>query len=116
MSRFMKIVLSLIFVIIAFSIINSYTSLETEGFWPLSPTSQSELASVAKDTSKVKISGIPSKYLTLPLREYCIFASKNTVLTGQFVNLDMITNVLMRGCRFMDLEIYSSGGAPVVSH
>ena len=75
MSRFMKIVLSLIFVIIAFSIVNSYVNLETEGFWPLSPTSQSELASVVKDTSKVKISGIQSKDSALPLREYCMFAS-----------------------------------------
>jgi hypothetical protein len=43
-------------------------------------------------------------------------ASYNTALTGKYVNLDMITNVLKRGCRFMDLEVFSVNDAPVVAH
>jgi len=45
----------------------------------------------------------------LPLREYCIKASYNTALTGNYVNLDMISYVLNRGCRFLDFEVFYIG-------
>lgn len=45
----------------------------------------------------------------LPLKEYCIKASYNTALTGNYVNLDMIKYVIGRGCRFLDFEVFYVG-------
>ena len=54
----------------------------------------------------------------LPLSEFCIFGSTNTALTNnkKLVNLDQVKDVLMRGCRFIELEIYSINGLPVVGY
>lgn len=54
----------------------------------------------------------------LPLREFCIFGSTNTALTNskRLVNLDQIQEVLNRGCRFIEIEIYSVAGMPVVGY
>jgi hypothetical protein len=54
----------------------------------------------------------------LPLREFCIFGSTNTALTNgnRLVNLDQIQEVLKRGCRFIEIEIYSVSGMPVVGY
>lgn len=54
----------------------------------------------------------------LPLREFCIFGSANTALTNsmKLVSVDQIKDILMRGCRFIELEIYSVKGLPVVGY
>jgi hypothetical protein len=82
-----------------------------EGFG--TPSNESEFKKVSIDEP---ITGITNVKTNLALREYCIMASYNTALTGKYVNLDMITNVLKRGCRFMDLEVFSVNDAPVVAH
>jgi hypothetical protein len=60
-----------------------------------------------KNTNTVAIENCP--FTNLPLREYCIKSSYNTALTGNYVNLDMITYVLSRGCRFLDFEVFYIG-------
>lgn len=109
MTRFRKIVISLILFILIFTVINSYKV--SEGFG--TPAFESEFNKVSIAEPKTGISNVKTN---LPLREYCIMASHNTALTGKYVNLDMITNVLKRGCRFMDLEVYSVNDIPVVAH
>ena len=107
MSKFIKMVSVLIFIILAFAYLNSTVQRSEESFLGFG----SELDSVAikPDT---KIAGV--RDISLPLREYCMFASYNTAITGTRANMEMITNVLNRGCRFMDLEIYSVKDMPVV--
>ena len=54
----------------------------------------------------------------LPLREFSIFGSANTSLTNsmKLVSVDQVKDILMRGCRFIELEIYSVKGLPVVGY
>jgi hypothetical protein len=110
MSNYKKLVLLfLICVILGFSYINSTVPRNTESFLGLG----SELDSVAikPDT---KIVGV--RNTSLPLYEYCMFSSYNTAITGTRADLKMIVNVLQRGCRFIDLEIYSIDGKPAVGY
>jgi len=111
MSKFVKVVfvLFLICIIFGFAYINSINIRPTETFLGFG----SELDSVATEPS-TKI--VNARNTDLPLREYCMLSSYNTALTGTRVNLDMIVNVLKRGCRFIDLEIYSIGDKPVVGY
>jgi hypothetical protein len=110
MTRFHKImILLLILFILAVAIIASPKV--NEGFGTTAKESEFKKVSIAEPGT-----GITNVKTNLALREYCIMASYNTALTGKYVNLDMITNVLKRGCRFMDLEVYSVNDAPVVAH
>jgi len=68
--------------------------------------SENELSNL-KNTNTVLIQN--SHNNELPLKEYCIKSSYNTALTGNYINLDMISYVLSRGCRFIDLEIFYIG-------
>lgn len=53
----------------------------------------------------------------IELKQFCIKASYNTAYTGnKFVNLDMISHVIERGCRFLDFEIYAFDGEPFVAY
>ena len=52
----------------------------------------------------------------LPLKELVVKSSANTGLTGNYMNLDMIKFVLMRGCRFLDFEVYSIDGTPHIGY
>lgn len=54
--------------------------------------------------------------LDLPLKQYCIKASCNSAKSGIYMNLDMISHLLERGCRFLDFEIYSFDGKPYVAY
>ena len=40
------------------------------------------------------------------IRNFCIKSSCNSAYTGKYMNLNMIKNVLSRGCRFLDFEVY----------
>ena len=51
------------------------------------------------------IRSLEKKYSDLPLKEYCIKASYNSAVSGNYVNKNMLKHVLSRGCRFLDLEI-----------
>jgi len=72
----------------------------------LGNASDNELSNLKK-TNSVLIQN--SHNNSLPLKEYCIKASYNSSLTGNYINLDMISYVLSRGCRFLDLEIFYIG-------
>jgi len=63
--------------------------------------------SYLKNTTSVAIQNCT--HTNHPLREYVIKTSYNTALTGNYVNTDMITYVLERGCRFLDFEVYYIG-------
>lgn len=54
----------------------------------------------------------------MPLYEFCTFGSMNTTLMPgrKLVDLEQIKRVLDTGCRFIDLEIYSMKGLPVVGY
>jgi hypothetical protein len=79
-----------------------------------------------KENQEQKIEGLtffqtPSMKNTtntgLPLREYFIKASMNSAYDKNgSMRLDTLTNVMSRGCRFLDFEIYSVKGAPVVAY
>jgi hypothetical protein len=80
---------------------------------------------VGIDASKIKgdkridtvgIDNINPALSDRPLREYVIKSSYNTALTGKFVSLDMVKEVLKRGCRFLDFEIFYDGKNPFVSY
>jgi len=94
---------------LGFAYINSLNRHHTETFLGFG----SELDSVAT-APNTKITN--TRKTGMLLREYCIFASSNTAVTGKRANIDMIANVLNRGCRFIDLEIYSIDGNPVIGY
>ena len=73
------------------------------------------------EMKKIKLStsgySIPSgKDFDLPLKEYCIKSSYNTALSGNYVSTDMIKDVLSRGCRFLDFEIFYINNYPCVAY
>jgi hypothetical protein len=76
-----------------------------ENFSMFSSSSTNEIDNV-KGNGTIKIESCKENFAMLPLREYCIKASYNSALSGNYVNLDMITYVLNRGCRFLDFEIF----------
>lgn len=50
------------------------------------------------------------------LRNYCIKSSFNSAYTGGYVNRDMVKYVLMRGCRFLDFEVFMKDNVPIVAY
>lgn len=59
----------------------------------------------------------PCKNMNLPLKEYAIMSSWNSATNeNQQVSLDALDKVLIRGYRFIDLEIYSMDDKPHVSY
>ena len=50
------------------------------------------------------------------LRDVVIKASYNSAFTGTYVNLDMIKEVLSRGCRFLDFQVFVRNGNVVVGY
>lgn len=57
-----------------------------------------------------------SKNIKLPLLEYHIKASMNSAYNGSAITIDSLKNVISRGCRFLDLEIFSVENVPVVAY
>jgi hypothetical protein len=71
--------------------------------------SDSEINQIENNKSLANIGSIQSlekKYSDLPLKEYCIKASHNSAVSGNYVNKNMLKHVLSRGCRFLDLEVF----------
>jgi hypothetical protein len=52
----------------------------------------------------------------LPLSQYCIKASYNSACSGSYMNLDALSYVLSRGCRFLDFELYYMNQTVVVGY
>jgi hypothetical protein len=73
---------------------------------PFTSSPENELDAIKKNSNPVTIKDINIKYAKLPLKEYCIKGSYNSAFTGNYVNLDMISYVLSRGCRYLDFEVF----------
>lgn len=69
-----------------------------------------------KQEGGVNIVSVGKDYINQPLREYVFKSSYNTAITGEYVNKDMVSNVLSRGCRFLDFEVLMKEGIPVVTY
>jgi hypothetical protein len=68
-------------------------------------TAQSSELNSKKDTSlRINIKNVNNT--SLPLMEYCIKGSYNSAFTGNYINTDMLSYLLSRGCRFFDFEVY----------
>ena len=50
----------------------------------------------------------------LKLKDVCIKASCNSAFTGNYINKKMVKHLLLRGCRFLDFEIYNIDDIPYV--
>jgi hypothetical protein len=70
----------------------------------------------AMNKNPVHVQNCNDNYLTQPLRQFCIKASYNTAVTGNYVNLDMIKYVLSTGCRYLDFEVFLIDEVPQVSY
>jgi hypothetical protein len=62
------------------------------------------------------IQNITSARANLPLFEYCIKASYNSAFDGTNITLLALDNVISRGCRFLDIEIYLVDESPCVAY
>jgi hypothetical protein len=69
-------------------------------------TATSELNKLKDSFIKIDMNSLPSVYHSLPLKEFCIKGSYNSAYTGKYINIDMITYQLSRGCRFFDFEVF----------
>ena len=69
-----------------------------------------------KQEGGVNIVSVGKDYMNQPLREYVFKSSYNTAITGEYVNKEMVSNVLSRGCRFLDFEVLMKEGKPVVTY
>lgn len=76
-----------------------------------------ELKSIqnSQGTGITSIRGNHSLY-SMPLRDVIIKASYNSAFTGHYVNLDMIRQVISRGCRFLDFQVFVKDGSLVVGY
>jgi len=45
-------------------------------------------------------------YSGLPINQYCIKASYNSAVSGDYVSEEMLGKVLAQGCRFIDFEVF----------
>jgi len=61
-----------------------------------------------------KITNVLSNQAQMPLIDYCIKASYNSAFDGKRITIDALNNVLQRGCRFLDFEIFFVDSVPVV--
>lgn len=52
----------------------------------------------------------------MTLRDVVIKSSFNTACTGSYMNLDMVKQVLSRGCRFLDFQVFVKSGTVVVGY
>jgi len=62
----------------------------------------------------VKISSSKSNQTQMPIVEYCIKAAYNSAFDGSKITIEALDNVLKRGCRFLDFEIFYVSEIPVV--
>ena len=90
------------------------TKKETEEFTINSPSG--ELSNFSNKKAGMNISSVSSTYNNLQLSQYCIKSSYNSGFTGNYINPNAISDLLSRGVRFLDYEIYNEGGNPVVNY
>jgi hypothetical protein len=64
----------------------------------------------------VGIRNLDAKLTSACLRDVVVKGSYNSAYTGSYMNLDMITYVLSRGCRFLDFQVFVKDGVPIVGY
>jgi hypothetical protein len=73
-----------------------------------------------KEGMNVTLSSKPSMTnttnMTLSLKEYIIKASMNSAYNGSTMSIETLNDVMSHGCRFLDFEIFSVNGAPIVAY
>jgi hypothetical protein len=67
-------------------------------------------------SNPLSVQNITSARANLSLFEYCIKASYNSAFNGNNITLLALDNVISRGCRFLDFEIYSVDESPCVAY
>jgi len=91
-------------------ILNNLDSTTTEGFSKtiegFEPAENEVKDVVAKYNRFNNIQSISDKYATMALHEYCIKASYNSACSGKYISENMVNEVLKRGCRFLDFEVF----------
>ena len=87
-------------------VLNNLATKTTEGFEQKDIGLQESKNVVAKYNRFNNIQSISNKYAKMPLHEYCIKASYNTACSGEYVSVNMVKEVLKRGCRFLDFEVF----------
>lgn len=85
-----------------------------EGFTIYSPSD--ELKSFSNKKAGSNIASISPNFANLQLSQYCIKASYNSGFTGNYINPNAISDLLSRGVRFFDYEVYNENGSPVVNY
>jgi hypothetical protein len=113
MNIYKKIVIALIIIIFSYifwRLISKRNQLKknTEPFsFNIIPDSASSDLNKLKDTIiKIDMNSLPEVYHSLPLMDFCIKGSYNSAFTGKYINIDMLTYELSRGCRFFDFEVF----------
>ena len=61
-------------------------------------------AKAIKDQQRIR--NLPVKTTKYPIKDYCYKASLNSAVSGKYVGTDMVKEVLSRGCRFLDFEVF----------
>jgi hypothetical protein len=69
-----------------------------------------------RSSNGVSIAGMTTPLQDMSLRQVIIKASSNTALTGSYVNLNMVTQVISRGCRFLDFQVFIKNNSVVVAY
>ena len=87
-------------------IMNNLNSKTMEGFEQKDVAIQESTDVVAKYNRFNNIQSIKSKFTNMPLHEYCIKSSYNSACSGDYVSANMVKEVIKRGCRFLDFEVF----------
>jgi hypothetical protein len=62
------------------------------------------------------LQNIQSERLNMPLAQYCIKSSYNSAYDGSKITTKQLTQVIVKGVRFIDLEIYLINDTPCVGY
>ena len=123
MKLYKKIIILLIVLIfsyILFSLLQNrtkiYAEIESRRDKETFGTSEKSEIVQAENKTITGIQNINSNYSNMPLHQYCMKASYNSAITGNYVSIDMLKYVLSRGCRFLDFEVFYIEDKPCVSY
>lgn len=124
MNTFFSVVVLLafmaLFVYLMYRIIANMTSSNSKNASTEPPFEDTPSAAQSAELRAIKssvgtgITTTPATLTSMALRDLFIKASFNTAFTGHYVNLDMIKQVLSRGARFLDFQVFVKDGAVVV--
>ncbi len=59
-----------------------------------------------RNKKDLRIRNMDKDVTGFPIKDYCIKSSLNSAVTGKYVSIDMVNEVLSRGCRFLDFEVF----------